>query len=295
MESVKLSQRAIAALQKIISGGAQGSESPSPYLSGPDLINFFNEFGYNDRYGAGFGSRGGYTETRLSELNGTESMVDVIEAAVDPLRFKEGSRDVVPAVEFLNPYLQRDGYELLLDGDRYRLRKRGEPLVALKAALRPTERASHEFIEEQAAKCDKKLQGGDYDGAITNARSLVEAVLTDVEDRLDAGHPAYDGDLPKLYKRVQKLLNLDPARQDVSDSLRQVLSGLTNIINGLAPLRNKMSDAHVRTSKPARHHAKLAVNAAKTVSDFVLDSFEAQQAAGKIKPIGGAKPPDDPW
>ena len=42
------------------------------------LINFFNEFGYNDRYRADFGSRGAFTERRLNELNGTGVMVDVI-------------------------------------------------------------------------------------------------------------------------------------------------------------------------------------------------------------------------
>jgi hypothetical protein len=65
-------------------------------------------------------------------------------------------------------------------------------------------------------------------------------------------------------------------------SLRQLLRGLVNIISGLAPLRNKMGDAHVRTYKPARHHARLAVNAARTLLDFVYDSFEYQKASGRV-------------
>jgi hypothetical protein len=112
--------------------------------------------------------------------------------------------------------------------------------------------------------------------------SLLEAVLFEIEGRMEPARPNYSGDLPKLYRRVQKLLNLDPARTDISDSLKQILSGLVNVVSGLAPLRNKMGDAHVRTYKPDRHHAKLAVNAAKTVTDFIIDSFEYQKTTGRI-------------
>lgn len=88
---------------------------------------------------------------------------------------------------------------------------------------------------------------------------------------------------------VQKLLNLlDQERQDIADSLRQLLRGLVSIIGGLAPMRNKMGDAQVHTYKPARHHAKLAVNAAKTLLDFVYDIFEYQKAAGRIREREGA-------
>ena len=61
------------------------------------------------------------------------------------------------------------------------------------------------FIEEQIKKCDRKLSENDFDGAITNARSLLEAVLCDVEQEISADNPPpYAGDLVKLYKRVQK-------------------------------------------------------------------------------------------
>jgi len=58
--------------------------------------------------------------------------------------------------------------------------------------------------------------------------------------------------------------------------LKQILTGLTSIISGLAGLRNKMSDAHVASYKPSKHHAKLAVNAAKTIVEFLLESKQYQ-------------------
>ena len=124
---------------------------------------------------------------------------------------------------------------------------------------------------------------GDFGGAITNARSLVEAVLIEIEKQLSPNPSQYDGDLIKLNKRVQTLLNLDPARKDISDMLRQVLSGLTSVVNGLAGMRNKMSDAHVSSYKASKHHAKLAVNSAKTFADFIFDTYSYQKGAGKLK------------
>jgi len=285
----KLSPKTIAALQRVITGNKIDAETEpvAPYRSGPDLITFFSAFGFSDTYpGSGFPSRWFFAEEKLNALNGTQPLADVIEAAVSPVYFLGSKFDAAASVSYLNKYLSFDGYELVSAGKVYRLRRSGETLVEADSRLERRDKASHEFIDEQLSKCDQKLQGGDYDGAITNARSLLEAVLFEIEGRMEPARPNYDGDLPKLYRRVQKLLNLDPARTDISDSLKQILSGLVNVVSGLAPLRNKMGDAHVRTYKPDRHHAKLAVNAAKTITDFIIDSFEYQKTTGRISVLG---------
>ena len=48
-------------------------------------------------------------------------------------------------------------------------------------------------------------------------------------------------------------------------------------------MRNKMSDAHGVTYKPSRHHAKLAVNSAKTLADFLFDTMSYQIENGHLK------------
>jgi hypothetical protein len=217
-------------------------------------------------------------------------MVLVIEASVNPANYLSTGKEPEKAVEFLNKYLEYDGLSLYPEGKRYRLRPIGGTAVAIETVLAPQEHTSHGFIAEQIEKCDTKLANEDYDGAITNARTIVEAVLCDIESRLDEQSPPYnDGDLLKLYKRVQKLLNLSPERPDISDSLQQLLRGLANVVAGLAPLRNKMGDAHARSYKPARHHAKLAVNAAKTLLDFIYDTFEYQLEKGSITEVRSRK------
>lgn len=55
-----------------------------------------------------------------------------------------------------------------------------------------------------------------------------------------------------------------------------MLSGLISVVDGIAEMRNKMSDSHARRQKPEKHHAKLAVNSAKTISEFLIESFNKQ-------------------
>jgi hypothetical protein len=57
-------------------------------------------------------------------------------------------------------------------------------------------------------------------------------VLIGLEKELVSPIAEYDGDLLKLYQRVQKLLNLRPDRKDVSNAHRQVLSGLISVVKG---------------------------------------------------------------
>ena len=150
------------------------------------------------------------------------------------------------------------------------------------AGVLVNENLKYDGFDENIRKCEEKLAEGDFSGAITNARSLIEAVLIGFEKDLDALAPSYEGDLVKLFKRVRKLLNLEPEREDVADSLRQVLGGLTSIVKGLAAMRNKMSDAHAASYRPSRHHAKLAVYSAATVADFQFETKNFQHHRGTL-------------
>lgn len=279
---MKISERSIKRLGEIITG----DKALSPYRSGPKLVGFFNEFGMNHTYGQGFPSRWAFAEECLRKFNDTPALKKIIVTALDPRDFmgatvydKEKQQNkpanVQDALTYLNEFLAYDGYEVVLHGKGYDVidRTRGEIVVDVK--LEPSH-LSHEFITEQIEKCRAKMSQGDYDGAITNARSLVEAVLVAIEKEFDANAPEYDGDMPKLYKRVQKHLNLSPGNPKISDSLKQTLTGFVSIICGLSGLSNKMGDRHVREYKPAAHHAVLIVNAAMTFSNFIFDTYAYQ-------------------
>jgi hypothetical protein len=181
------------------------------------------------------------------------------------------------ALKYLNEFLAFDGYEIVPHGKTYDVLDKTRGEISVDVKLEPSH-LSHAFIMEQIEKCRTKIGQGDYDGAITNARSLVEAVLAAIEKEFDAQAPDYDGDLPKLYKRVQKHLNLSPENPKISNSLKQTLTGFVSIIGGLSGLSDKMGDRHVREYKPAAHHAVLIVNAAMTFSNFIFDTYAYQQA-----------------
>jgi hypothetical protein len=279
---MQISARTITALQKVLTGDPldHGGRAVAPYRKCPDLMRFFHEFGFNDVYtwGGGQPTRWVYAEERIRDLSGKADLRRVIETAVDPLHFAETEFPVTGAVEHLNRYLARDGFELRPAGDRYRLHATGASLATASELESAVEAGSMEFVREQIDKCQAKLGTLDHDGAVTNARSMLEAVLLEIEKRTVPPSAPYDGDLVKLYRRVQKALNLDPARPDIPDSLKQVLTGLVSLVNGIAAARNQMGDAHARKYKPMAHHARAVINGALTVADFVLAS-EARQRA----------------
>ena len=65
--------------------------------------------------------------------------------------------------------------------------------------------------------------------------------------------------------------------------LKAILDGLQKQVGGLFQLANKASDRHARRYNPAKHHAKLAVNAAFTLCEFLLESYECRQALAAKK------------
>lgn len=275
-----LSERCVQAVAQVITG----DRGISPYRSGPKLVRFFNALRGNDVYpsGGGFSSRWTYAEDKLREVNGTTNLVAAVEAAVNPAEFVGTEHDVAVVVQHLNEFLVHDGLVLRLEGRSYRLRDAVGRLVQVEAVGAPADPLTQDFIHEQLAKCERKLGEGDFDGAITNARALLEAVLREIETRVHGEAGDAKGDLGKQYKEVQRLLRLSPDRKDIDGSLRQMLSGLVSIVNGIAAARNAMSDAHARTYRPAAHHARLVVNAAQTLADFLLAAYEAQRERGMV-------------
>jgi len=274
---MKISERSVSALAKIVTGDSQ----ISPYKSGPVLVRLFNEFGANDVYGQGFPSRWYYAEEKIRSINGTAHLPGLIRAILDPRDWLEFEKPREEAVAYLNDYLKFDGYEIARDGEFFSVRDLTGGAVAFAYPSQASREVNQLFIDQQIKKCDRKLAENDFDGAITNARLLLEAVLSEVEQELSSqSPPPYDGDLVKLYRRVQKLLNLEPSRTDIAEPLKQVLGGLASIVSGLAGLRNKMGDAHVRSYQPAKRHAVLVVNAAKTLAAFVVETKEHNVARG---------------
>lgn len=138
------------------------------------------------------------------------------------------------------------------------------------------------YIRELEAKTNQRLAASDLEGAITSARTMLEAVLAKLERQLVRNPEDHKGDLQRQFKAVAKQLRMDENRTDLDDNFKQVVRGLVQVVNGLAPIRNKMSDGHPRASKPAPHHARVIVNASTTVATFLVESYIYQRDNGLL-------------
>ena len=105
---MKVSDLTINALKPFVTG----DDSPSPYSSGPELITFFNAFGFNDDYSKGglpnSWSRNEYAFERLKELNGKPIFKEVVEALTDSRQINNPD-DIAEKVRNI---IKHDGYRL---------------------------------------------------------------------------------------------------------------------------------------------------------------------------------------
>ena len=132
-------------------------------------------------------------------------------------------------------------------------------------------------IQEHLEKARQKIANGDPAGAIANAYTLVEEFLKQLLRKTGSAFNDNEGDIRALYKLLAEPLHLAPKNESLESYLKAILEGLQRQIGGLFELANKASDRHARKYNPAPHHARLAVNVAFTLCEFLLESYEYQQ------------------
>jgi hypothetical protein len=119
----------------------------------------------------------------------------------------------------------------------------------------------------------------DPEGAITVARTLLETVCKRILDDLNEPYSEKD-DLPKLYSKAAKQLNLAPD-QHSEEPIKAILGGAMNLVNGIGTLRNRLSDSHGRGGKPVKpspRHASLSVNTAGAIATFLVETHQERAA-----------------
>lgn len=116
---MKLSNETIPPLAETITG----DNEISFYRSGPELVSFFNDLGFNDKYGQGFPSRWVYTENKIRELNNSDKLNKLFKKLLDPRKYIDKEFEIKKITDFLNQYLKYDGYELVKHNDFYKVKK----------------------------------------------------------------------------------------------------------------------------------------------------------------------------
>ena len=184
-------------------------------------------------------------------------------------------------VRAINTHLAGDGFALTRSGSIS-----GSPIYAVKrvGVGMPADAGISESLaafdpENVHARWSAALErrSTDPEGAITLARTLLEDVCKWLLNETSGTWEEAD-DLPTLYKRLARTLNLAPDGH-TEQTFKQILGSCQSIVEGLGALRNKLGDAHSvgpKRVRPSVRHAELAVNLAGTMATYLVETWKAR-------------------
>lgn len=219
-----------------------------------------------------------YVRLQLEKINGTAKIHDFI--IVYFKHIYDYADEPEEVIEYLNRYFDADGYsvEKIESSDEYKIYSLDACLVNYDCLFKESERGNYILINEHNEKCFNKIKLGDYTGAITNSRSLLEQLLCEIKaERLHAQGQrvsGYNGDIGQLIDNTFPLINFQLGQIGGAQRAYEKLeNGFKDLISGLAILRIGMSDAHSITYVPTQKDAILAVNTAKTLANFIVRHY----------------------
>ena len=121
---MRLSSKTLEELRIIING-----DGTPDYRSGPKLVTFFNELGFNDCYGQGFPSRWLYTDDKLKKINGTPELDKCIKNAFAVVNFIGRIEELDKLISHFNQYLAFDKWQVVRDNDEITFKKLDKVIV----------------------------------------------------------------------------------------------------------------------------------------------------------------------
>ena len=145
-QTIKLNSKTLEKLRELINEDIE-------YKSGPQLIDFFNEFGFNEIYQNGFPSRWIYTDSKLNEINNTIKMEQCILKVFNPINFIENPDDLNNFIDTFNNYLAFNNYLIKRDKNSIRIESTSKDTI-----LNETIQFNEKHIHSQWQKAiDRKL------------------------------------------------------------------------------------------------------------------------------------------
>ena len=221
---------------------------------------------------------------KRARLTEPEALQAAYFLARSPVHLSIGTHESKPLITPNEQYVTLKGFDALKAQTRefFECPIEPQPLPGIEAQferelLRALAIAESAAVRDAWHKVQERLPQ-DPEGAITSGRALLEAgckyVLEEAGEATDVAM-----DLPKMYKRAAEHLKLD-ARSDIDESLRRVLGACATVVDGVAHLRNRLSDAHGkdrRSAKPARRHAEFIVLIAAAMTGLLLSSQDAER------------------
>ena len=256
-----------------------------PYLSGPDLCGASTLFGLPMSYSWGRGaaslSRWQYLDNLMEHCMKDNKCSDLLAYLFGKEQFAKilsghGADEMDAAythitteiIQKINGMLYFGGNELTVIGNRFIVRAIGSKVEVQVPQIKSIDR---EYIKSISRRAMQDVEQQNFDSAITKSRTLLEETFCYLIEK-KGETPSDSGDIAKLYKQVRTFYNMH-TDGNTDRRINTLLSGLNSIVSAIAEMRNKDSDAHGVGANRIRideHHARLFVNSAMTMADFVL-------------------------
>ncbi|KUI16136.1 hypothetical protein AU191_00955 [Mycolicibacterium acapulense] len=236
-----------------------------------------------------------FTDSRFGLQYGDDELVlRFLAETLHPV-VRPDEEEAAELLKSFNEALARDGYELYpadwISGHAVYGWRRRESFHGTTPELRLRERellTDPEVLEEHLVRIRDSL-ASDPAAAISSSKNLVESLFRIILDRSGVAYGQRE-DIPQLYRHVADLLELKsdsvPESAKGSESAQQILRTLVTTIQSLAELRNELGIGHGQSKRSVAltRHARLALNATVTVAEFVLDTWQARVASGRLTP-----------
>ncbi len=263
--------------------GSMSIKIKMPYLSGPTICEISDSFGYHQEYSWNGGalSRWEYFSNLLKFCIENGKISELLSYLFDKNQFTRELRGhtaeiiekahkhiVETVISQINGVLYFGGNELVVAGKRFIIKPIDEPVTIDAPQMATIDRS---YIVELSQRAIKDIEDGNEDSAITKARTLLEEVFCYVIEK-KGETPSESGDIGRLYNQVKNLYGMQQSK-DYDKRVNGLLSGLEKILSAIAEMRNTASDSHGVGSKRIKlldYHARLFVNSATTMAEFIL-------------------------
>ena len=258
-----------------------------PYLSGPMLCELSQKFGCYQEYYWGNSSKSNlsrwqYMDNILEYVIKENKVSQLLSYMMEKERFSDSLRKlnnvsdiekmykyiIKKVIDQINSILYFGGHELVIINKQFIVKNIDEKINIDVPNINVVDRNYIKCLSERAMK---DIDEGNLDSAITKSRTILEETFCYAIE-IKGEEPSDNGDIGKLYKQVKDLYSMH-TNKDMDKRVNKLLSGLENIVQSIAEMRNNGSDSHGLGSKRVNisdYHARLAVNSSTTMAEFIL-------------------------
>lgn len=265
-----------------IKGRNTNIEISMPYLSGKKLCEISTRFGLAVSYESNSSkSRWNYLDDLflyciknerasdlLSFIFSQEQFVDTLIKLPKDEQDEAYAQIINKVIDQINDYLHLGGNKLVQIQNKFVIQNRKTNISVAAPLIKKIDR---KYVKDLSDRALNDVARGEYDSAITKSRTLLEEVFCYVIEQ-KGDKPSESGNIGKLYSQVKQLYNMHQSKE-IDKSINELLSGLEKILSAIAEMRNKESDSHgvgAKRMNIEEHHARLFVNSAMTMADFIL-------------------------